>query len=105
MGFACIVLSGILDVFANLALQKSNGFRNIKWGFLALVLVDGAILLLSAAISWYDIVLPVAYTLWGAIGVLGSVAGGYYFFGQSLKSIGYIGIILIITAVGLLNFV
>ncbi|MBR2112605.1 MAG: ligand-binding protein SH3, partial [Helicobacter sp.] len=51
------------------------------------------------------IVLPVAYTLWGAIGVLGSVAGGYYFFGQSLKSIGYIGIILIITAVGLLNFV
>ena len=27
MGFLCIVLSGILDVFANLALQKSNGFR------------------------------------------------------------------------------
>ncbi|HIV48781.1 SMR family transporter [uncultured Helicobacter sp.] len=103
MGFLCIVLSGILDVFANLALQKSNGFRDIKWGLLALVLVDGAFLLLSFAVSWYGIKLPIAYTLWGAVGVLGSVAGAYYFFRQSLKPIGYFGIVLVITAVGLLQ--
>ena len=103
MGFLCIVFAGILDVFANLALQKSNGFKNLKWGLLALVLVDGAFLLLSFAVSWYGIKLPIAYTLWGAIGVLGSVAGAYYFFRQSFKPIGYFVMVLVIAAEGLLN--
>ncbi|MDD7567210.1 MAG: SMR family transporter, partial [Helicobacter sp.] len=34
--------------------------------------------------------LPIAYTIWGVIGILGSVFSGYYFFGQRLKPIGII---------------
>lgn len=102
MNFILIILSGVLDIFANLALQKSNGFRNIWWGLLALVLVGMAFLILAIVVD-NGMSLPIAYTLWGAIGILGSVAGGYYFFGQKLKPIGYVGIVLVIIAVGLLQ--
>lgn len=102
MNFVLIILSGVLDIFANLALQKSNGFRNVSWGLLALVLVGMAFLLLAVVVD-RGMSLPIAYTLWGAVGILGSVAGAYYFFKQKLKPIGYVGIVLVIIAVGLLH--
>lgn len=102
MNFILVLLSGVLDIFANLALQKSDGFRNIWWGLLALVLVGVAFLLLAIVVD-KGMSLPIAYTLWGAIGILGSVAGAYYFFKQKLKPIGYIGIILVVIAVALLQ--
>ncbi len=102
MNFLLIVLSGILDIFANLALQKSDGFRHIWWGILALILVGCAFLFLAIAVD-NGMYLPVAYTLWGAVGIIGSVAGAYYFFKQKLKPIGYFGIVLVVVAVGLLH--
>lgn len=102
MNFLLIVLSGVLDIFANLALQKSNGFQNPVWGIIALVLVSCAFLLLAIAID-RGMSLPIAYTLWGSIGILGSVAGAYYFFKQKLKPVGYIGVVLVIIAVALLQ--
>ncbi len=103
MAFLLIVFSGLLDVLANLALAKSNGFRNLKWGILALLLVDSVFLFLAFALD-LGVELPVAYTLWGAIGILGTVVGGYYFFAQRLKPIGFIGIVLVLIAVYLLHF-
>ena len=103
MAFLLIVFSGLLDVLANLALAKSNGFRNLKWGILALLLVDSVFLFLAFALD-LGVALPVAYTLWGAIGILGTVVGGYYFFAQRLKPIGFIGIVLVLIAVYLLHF-
>ena len=102
MNFILIVISGVLDIFANLALQKSNGFRNVWWGLIALVLVGIAFLLLAIAID-NGMSLPIAYTLWGAIGILGSVFGAYYFFKQKLKPIGYMGFILVVISVALLQ--
>ncbi len=102
MNFLLIILSGVLDIFANLALQKSDGFKNIWWGILALILVGCAFLLLAIVID-NGMELPIAYTLWGAVGIIGSVAGAYYFFKQRLKPIGYFGIALVVIAVGLLH--
>lgn len=103
IAFLLVALSGLLDVFANLALAKSNGFKNPKWGILALLLVDSVFLFLAFALD-LGMELPVAYTLWGAIGILGTVVGGYYFFAQRLKPIGFVGIILVLIAVYLLHF-
>lgn len=103
MAFILIALSGILDIFANLALAKSDGFKKIWWGILALILVDLVFLLLAIALN-LGMELPVAYTLWGAIGILGTVGGGYYFLGQKLKPIGLIGVVLVLCAVYLLHF-
>ena len=103
MAFLLVALSGLLDVFANLALAKSNGFKSLKWGILALLLVDGVFLVLSFALD-LGMELPVAYTLWGAIGILGTVIGGYYWFNQRLKPIGFVGVALVLIAVYLLHF-
>ncbi|MGX2984933.1 SMR family transporter [Helicobacter sp. 23-1048] len=103
IAFLLVALSGLLDVFANLALAKSNGFKNLKWGILALLLVDSVFLFLAFALD-LGMELPVAYTLWGAIGILGTVVGGYYYFGQKLKPIGFVGIVLVLIAVYLLHF-
>ena len=103
IAFLLVVFSGLLDVFANLALAKSNGFKNLKWGILALLLVDSVFLFLAFALD-LGMELPVAYTLWGAIGILGTVVGGYYYFAQKLKPIGFVGIVLVLIAVYLLHF-
>ncbi len=103
MAFFLVALSGILDIVANLALAKSDGFKKLWWGLLALLLVDSVFLLLALALD-LGMELPIAYTLWGAIGILGTVGGGYIFFHQRLKPIGFVGIVLVLVAVYLLHF-
>ncbi|WP_245821686.1 SMR family transporter [Campylobacter vulpis] len=92
-----VVLAALLDIVANLALNKSNGFRNLKWGIVSVLLVWLAFYLL--ALSLEGMKLAVAYTLWGSIGILGTTLGGWYFFKQKLKPIGWVGIFIIIIAV------
>ncbi|EOZ3532271.1 SMR family transporter [Campylobacter upsaliensis] len=92
-----VVLAALLDIVANLALNKSNGFRNFKWGLLSILLVWLAFYLF--ALSLEGMKLAVAYTLWGSIGILGTTLGGWYFFKQKLKPIGWVGIFIIIIAV------
>ena len=103
MAFFLVALSGILDIVANLALAKSDGFKRLWWGILALLLVDSVFLLLALALD-LGMELPVAYTLWGAIGILGTALGGYILFKQCLKPIGFLGIALVLVAVYLLHF-
>ena len=103
MAFFLVALSGILDIIANLALAKSDGFKRLWWGILALLLVDSVFLLLALALD-LGMELPVAYTLWGAIGILGTALGGYILFKQRLKPIGFLGIALVLVAVYLLHF-
>lgn len=103
MAFFLVALSGILDIVANLALAKSDGFKRLWWGILALLLVDSVFLLLALALD-LGMELPVAYTLWGAIGILGTALGGYILFKQRLKPIGFVGIALVLVAVYLLHF-
>ncbi|WP_270986135.1 SMR family transporter [Campylobacter upsaliensis] len=92
-----VVLAALLDIVANLALNKSNGFRNLKWGLLSILLVWLAFYLL--ALSLEGMKLAIAYTFWGSIGILGTTLGGWYFFKQKLKPIGWVGIFIIIIAV------
>ncbi|EOZ3523686.1 SMR family transporter [Campylobacter upsaliensis] len=92
-----VVLAALLDIVANLALNKSNGFRNLKWGLLSILLVWLAFYIL--ALSLEGMKLAIAYTLWGSIGILGTTLGGWYFFKQKLKPIGWVGIFIIIIAV------
>ncbi len=105
MGFFLIVLAGVIDIFANLALVRADGFARGKrwWGALALVGVDLTFVCLYFALQT-GMALPVAYSLWGAIGILGTTLGGYVLFRQRLKPIGVFGICLVVCAVYLLHF-
>lgn len=100
--FLIIVISALLDVAGNLLLKKSNGFRNKIFGFGAIFLVIMAFILLSFTLK--HIPLSVAYSTWGAIGILGTCLGGYILYNEKLNAIGILGIIIIIFAVILLHY-
>ena len=62
--------AALLDVVANMAINRSLGFRHKGWGLLGILLVLCAFTLLSEAVSTGRIDLAVAYATWGAIGIL-----------------------------------
>lgn len=95
--FGFVVLAAIMDIIANMALAKSNGFKHKTWGCAAIILVLLAFTLLAQAVKGMD--LAIAYASWGAIGILGTALGGWLLFNQTLKPIGWLGIALVISAV------
>ncbi|MFC0808358.1 SMR family transporter [Ensifer sp. P24N7] len=101
LSFAFAVVAGVLDVAANLASTKSNGFARRGWGTLSIVLVLAAFALLAEAIK--DMDLAIAYAILGATGIFGTAICGRLFFGQRLKPIGWLGLSLIFGAVLVLH--
>ncbi len=97
LSFGYVVLAALIDIAANMALTRSNGFKRKFWGALAILLVLSAFTLLAQAVKEID--LAIAYASWGAIGILGTAIGGALLFKQRLKPIGWIGIAVVIAAV------
>ena len=101
IGIVFILIAGCLDIIANLLLKKSNGFEKKIWGILAIIIVLGAFVSLSFAIK--SIPLSIAYASWGALGILGTTIGGFFFFKEKLNIIGWLGILCIIASIVLLH--
>jgi spermidine export protein MdtI len=99
--FALAILAGVLDIGANMASVKSDGFAKRGWGLLSLALVVAAFGLLSVAIRGID--LAVAYAVLGATGIFGTAVCGRIFFGNKLKPIAWLGFIIVIGAVVVLH--
>lgn len=96
-----IVASAFLDILANLFLKKSQGFKHINWGNLAIILAILAFILLYFTLGFVP--LSVAYATWGAVGIIGTCVGGFIFFKERLNFIGILGIVIVIVAVILMN--
>ncbi|UZD56842.1 SMR family transporter [Shewanella algae] len=97
LSFGYVVLAALIDIAANMALTRSNGFKRKLWGALAILLVLSAFTLLAQAVKEID--LAIAYASWGAIGILGTAISGALLFKQRLKPIGWVGIAVVIAAV------
>ena len=97
IAFFYAFVAGVLDVAANLASTKSNGFANRAWGLLSIVLVLGAFGFLAEATKAID--LPIAYAILGATGIFGTAICGRVFFGNRLKWISWFGFAMILGAV------
>ncbi|APG84515.1 SMR family transporter [Sinorhizobium americanum] len=101
LSFAFAVLAGLLDVAANLASSKSDGFVRRGWGVLSILLVLAAFALLAEAVKGME--LAIAYAVLGGTGIFGTAICGRLFFGEKLKPIGWLGLILIFGAVLVLH--
>ena len=99
--FAFAVMAGILDVAANLASSKSNGFVRRGWGVLSILLVLAAFALLAEAVKGME--LAIAYAVLGGTGIFGTAVCARLFFGQKLKPVGWIGLLLVFGAVLVLH--
>ncbi|WP_027250475.1 multidrug/spermidine efflux SMR transporter subunit MdtI [Photobacterium halotolerans] len=97
LSFGFVVLAALVDITANMALTRSNGFKHKLWGGLSIALVLCAFTLLAQAVKEID--LAVAYASWGAIGILGTAIGGSVLFKQRLSPLGWTGIFVVIAAV------
>ncbi|AAQ58953.1 SMR family transporter [Chromobacterium violaceum] len=98
-----VLASALIEVGANLMLEKSDGFRRRAWGVGAILLVWLAFALLGQAVKGMD--LAIAYALWGSIGILGTAIGGRLLYKQKLKPIGWAGIGIVAAAVVTLSTV
>ncbi|AOZ51930.1 SMR family transporter [Chromobacterium vaccinii] len=98
-----VLASALIEVGANLMLEKSDGFRRRAWGIGAILLVWLAFALLGQAVKGMD--LAIAYALWGSIGILGTAIGGRLLYKQKLKPIGWAGIGIVAASVVTLSTV
>ncbi|AJC94358.1 multidrug efflux SMR transporter [Campylobacter volucris] len=96
-----IILSAILDIVANLLLKKSESFKHKKWGFGAIFCAILAFFMLSFSLEYVP--LSIAYSTWGAVGIIGTCLGGWIFYKEKLNKIGLAGIVVVLIAVVLLN--
>ncbi|MGD9715149.1 MAG: multidrug efflux SMR transporter [Thermomicrobiales bacterium] len=79
-GWIYLIASGLVDIVWALSMKKADGFRNIPWALLSLVLLGLFVYLLTKALE----VLPMgtAYAAWTGIGAVGSVIVGIIIFNE-----------------------
>jgi len=96
-----ILIAAVLDIGANLLMEKSNAFQHKRYGIPALIMVCTAFTLLARVTQTID--LAVAYITWGAFAILGTVLSARVLFKQRLNRLGWLGIALIFASIVLLN--
>ena len=99
--FGLVIFAAILDIFANLFLKKSNAFAHKGYAIACIIMVWAAFTALTFALE--TLPLSVAYSTWGAVGIIGTTAGGAILFKERIGAIGYVGIAIILCAVILLH--
>lgn len=96
-----IIAAAGLDIAANLLLARSNGFKRKSYGFGALALVLLAFSALAFATQGMD--LAVAYAMWGGFGIIGTSLAGWALLGQRLRPAAWLGIICLVSGMGILH--
>lgn len=99
---AFLLLAVVLEILANILLKMSNGFKHLWLGILSLLAVLGAFSCLALAVRGIE--LSVAYALWGAFGIVATVAAGWILFNQRLNYKGWSGIILLLLGMVMIKF-
>lgn len=92
-----LVGSVSLDLLACYCVKRSKGFRKIVWGAAGLLSIITAFVLLSFVIR--DIPLGIAYSVWGGLGVLGTVMIDRMLFNSRLGTQGIIGVVFIVAGI------
>lgn len=103
MAWLLLILGGLFEVGFTTSLRFVDGFRNLPWTLAFLASVTASMGLLEAASR--TIPMGTAYTVWGAIGAVGTVMVGALFFGEMLSAPRLLLIGLIVAAVAGLKLV
>jgi small multidrug resistance pump len=99
--YAYLAVAIISEVIGTAALKYSNGFTR---PFPILITVGGYLLAFYAVShTLKSVPLGITYALWSGLGVLATLAIGYFFFRESLDIWRIGGVLLIVAGVMLLN--
>ena len=96
-----IVIAGVLEPCWIYTLEKSDGFRDIKWTLLTAAVVFIDLYLLSVAMQ--TIGAGLSYAVWTGIGAVGAVIMGVFIYKEKATVIRIALIMLIIAGIAGLN--
>ena len=92
-----LVGSVSFDLVACYCVKRSKGFKKAIWGVAGLLSIIAAFVLLSFVVRY--IPLGVAYSVWGGLGVLGTVMLDRLLFNSRLGKQGMIGVAFIVAGI------
>lgn len=95
--FLWLLLAVALEIGGTYLLKLSDGMSRRKMGAVGILLVMGAFAALAKAIEGMD--LSVAYAVWGGAGLVITAVIGALAFGQRIRPVGWLGILLVICGV------
>ena len=101
--FLWLLLAVALEIGGTYLLKLSDGMTRRSMGAGGIVLVMGAFAALAQAIEGMD--LSVAYAVWGGAGLVITAIIGALVFGQRIRPVGWLGILLVIGGVVALKMV
>lgn len=95
--WTALIVSGAVDIAWAFAMKKADGFRDLPWALLSVVLLVIFVALLIKALE----VLPLgtAYAVWTGIGAAGSVLVGILVFGEPATAMRLICIALVLAGI------
>lgn len=97
-----LLAAGIaIEIAATTALKMSDGFT--KWAFAGLALFGFGLAFYVMSLVVRTMPVAVAYSVWAGGGIAGVTLVGVLVFGQRLDGFGYLGIVLILAGVLVLN--
>lgn len=95
--FLWLLLAVALEIGGTYLLKLSDGMTRRTMGAGGIVLVMGAFAALAQAINGMD--LSVAYAVWGGAGLVITAVIGALVFGQRIRPVGWLGILLVVCGV------
>ena len=95
--FLWLLLAVALEIGGTYLLKLSDGMARRVTGAGGVVLVMGAFAALARAIEGMD--LSVAYAVWGGAGLVITAIIGALVFGQRIRPVGWLGILLVVGGV------
>uniref|UniRef100_A0A9E7ZW13 Spermidine export protein MdtI n=1 Tax=Bosea sp. NBC_00436 TaxID=2969620 RepID=A0A9E7ZW13_9HYPH len=101
--FLWLLLAVTLEIGGTYLLKLSDGMSRRKMGAGGILLVMGAFAALAKAIEGMD--LSVAYAVWGGAGLVITAIIGALVFGQRIRPVGWLGILLVVCGVVALKLV
>lgn len=96
-----LIAAGLIDVAWATTMKLSQGYTRPLWTIASLLSLAAFVFLLGRAL----VALPVgsAYAVWTGIGAAGTLLAGVVFFAEALTPLRLLGVVLIVSGVGLLH--
>lgn len=101
--FLWLLLAVACEITGTYLLKLSDGMRRRLMGAGGIVFVMGAFAALAQAIKGMD--LSVAYAVWGGAGLVITAIIGALVFGQRIRPVGWLGIVLVVAGVAALKLI
>lgn len=102
MSYALLLLTVISDMMATLFLKLSSGLSRVSFVILAMLLFVASKCFFGLCLE--KLPLSYAYAVWCGLGTLIAALLSRYYFGEPLNLIGWIGLVLILSGIGLMKF-